>query len=306
MTVLLNQSSSGAPTLSGTIGALAAVLDWALVQAGWTILYSSSNARIYETVNGLLLHINDDNAQFCTVRGVEAAAGATSFTDPYPTVAQHAVSVWRKSSLSSGAAINFDIAITDDCVVLVTEYSASSMISDLGVFGRPVTPYDDTFASLLVSRKTTSASSSFDSMSAMESSTEGGGGTEIYWMRDVTGATKSTTGKLYLSGSRLGVVSGMPVARGGYQNMIVREPVAVNDSGSVSVTSGVLALSRRGYIPHLWSGVHNGPDTLTPANTFEDSAYNPGAEFKPFFGIVSGGIKGWAIFETTDTWDPFG
>lgn len=299
-----NQASPGAPVLSGLAGALVAVLDWALPQAGWTIKFSSGQARIYESVNGELLHANDSTATMCTVRGVESATGATAFVDPYPTLAQHPDSVWRKSNGSTSAARNFDLVVDDDHVLLVVEHTPDS-VWDVGAFGRPLAAEDDVHASYMLSRKTTSGTTSSDSLSLLVPGTSLSGTTSLHWKRDVSGAIKSSLGQVYASGVRLGHVPGTPPARAGYRNRIVREPVAISDAASLSSTPGALGLSRRGYIPNLWSGVHTGPDTLTAANTFSDVDYHPSALFKPFFGITTSNVTIWGIIETTDTWAPY-
>lgn len=304
MTLHFNQASPGAPVLSGLAGALVAILDWALPQAGWTIKYSSGQARIYESVNGELLHANDSATGMCTVRGVESATGATAFVDPYPTVAQHAESVWRKSNLTSSAARNFDLVVSDDHILFVAEYNSDGT-SDIGAFGRPFAAEDDEHASYMLSRKTSSGTSSLDSLTLAVPGTSLAGTTSLHWKRDVSGAIKSSLGQVYASGIRLGNVPGTPAARAGYRNRVVREPVAISDAASLTTTPGVLGLSRRGFIPNLWSGVHTGPDTLTAAHIFSDVAYNPAARFKPFLGTASGGVVTWGILEITDTWVPY-
>lgn len=87
---------AGAPVLSGTAGALAAVLDvlangcGSKPGAGWTIEFSDTNRRVYRPGAGLRhrLWLNDTGTTIGRLRGYESMTGIDTGTGPYPTDAQ--------------------------------------------------------------------------------------------------------------------------------------------------------------------------------------------------------------------------
>lgn len=300
-TIKLTHDSAGAPTLNNVNGSLCAVLDWALPQAGWSILFSSGNARVYETVNGELLHIYNDSSVagfggHAVVRGCEGAASATSLVDPYPTVTQMAnnLASWRVANSSSARL--FHLCITDDFLVLLVESITGSGIYESYWFGRPLTeengPHD---CVVFVRNSSTNAASdaSFNTTSNYASSV--GTASEVFWKRSIDGSIKSSRGSIW--GSPISGVGNAPVPRGGYLNRIVRDPIPVMDIGSASTTPGPLAIVRRGYLPQLWNALHAAGGGVTEADVFEDAAYDPAARFRYFPGSV--------IVEETDTWVPY-
>ena len=305
--IYISETTPGAPGLVSGIGVLASVLDWALPQAGWTVLFSSGDERVYRTVNGLLLYLNDDNAQFATVRGVESASSASAHVDPFPSVALAPISVWRKHNGTGPTNPRpFDLLIHDDFLSVVLFYGAggrSDASAELGAFGQPLLSYPgDAYGVVMISRKSTSGSTSSDTISAanVTSALANFGHNNLTWMRDISGAVKSSSGKFYASSNgNFGSVLGAPVARAGYLNQVVREPLGLDDSGSQGTTAAPLALSRRGFFPNFWAAVHSNPGTLTSDDTFTDAGYNPAALFKP----VIGASNRWVIQEVTDTWN---
>jgi len=86
--------------------------------------------------------------------------------------------------------------------------------------------------------------------------------------------------------------------RGGYQNRLLRERVAVHDNGSTTGTFGVLGIPKRGWLPNVWQPMHYGLGGVADGDTFTDSVYNPAAAFR----VIDSPGSGTVILETTDTW----
>ena len=306
-------STPGAPTLNAVNGSFCNVLDVALVAAGWTILFTSGNARVYRSVNGRLLHVYHDStvsgsAQLVLVRGCEAASSATSITDPYPTVAQVANNASNWSVGPSGAtARDYRLYISDDFFSFVLP-SASTVIPYLvdtwtgNWFGQPQTPYAAMYSCMIRVRNVTSTTAGTGAITNATVNSVPTSDGNCFWMRSVDGSVKSSRGCLSASGISVGSVATATPPLGGYQNRIYREPIGVSDIGSSTTTPSAMALKNRGFLPQLWGAIHNNSGALTADESFQDTAYNPSAVFRPFAAQPN---NSWIIIEETDTWVPY-
>lgn len=310
--LVLTDQDSGAPTLNAVNGALCAVLDWALVQAGWAIEYSSGNARVYRPGSGKRrrLHVRHDSAVSgsvgrALVRGCEGASSATSLTDPFPTVAQvaDANSNWHVSTSTDATARAYRIYLSETFVAIFVEVSTTDQWS-MGMFGdAPPLFAGDDWNTICLVRNTSTVTIASTATSGIGTPTNTGvaAGQQLFWCRDITGAIKSSQGNLNTSGSTMGGVAGTPAPRNGYQNRIYREKVYANCAGSSTTTVGTAtALPKRGGIPNLWSPMHIGPGSFGGADTFTDTEYDPTALFR----FLKSNGNPVCIMEETDTWSP--
>lgn len=314
MTVtILTNASAGATRNSGTNGDLTTLLDWALPQAGWTIEYTSGNARVYRPGSGnrFRLHVYHDSAisgdaRLATVRGCEDASNATTLIDPFPTVAQlaNASSNWRTSTTASTVDRPFRIYLSETWVLYMTQYNTTQDVWDGGFFGDVYPTYSGDIYNTVCWVRNQVASTANTLLNALTSpnpTTFANG--NIFWCRDITGATKSSYGMGACSGGGIGNMSGQPSARAGYLNQVVREAFPVNCAGSNTVTPSSLSLGKRGYISNIWSLMHQGRGTLSDLDTFEDSAYNPSAIFRTLSTAAISTSNNITV-EETDTWSP--
>lgn len=310
--IVLNNASSGATRNSGTNGDLTTLLDWALPQAGWAIEYTSGNARVYRPGSGIRnrLHVNHDSAvsgaaQRATVRGCEDASAAATLVDPFPTVAQVAngSSCWLVSSLANTTDRPFIIMLNETFVYYFSQYSGTTNIWEGGWFGDPYPGLTDPYGTIMCQRNNSGNSGSTVLGQAMQQGASVDASPEIYWMRDITGATKSSTGALSGSGINLGLVTGTASARAGYGNRSFRERIGVTDLASTTSTASSLSIVKRGWLPNVWNGIQNGRGTIDDTDTFQDIAYNPSALFRQL-PVAAAASSGSIIIETSDTWSP--
>jgi len=315
--LFLTEASPGAPVLSGTNGALCAVLDWALVQKGWAIEYSATNARVYRPGSGnrhRLFVAHDSSisgdARLATVRGCENASAATiaGLVDPFPTAAQltNANSTFWVSSISSTAARGYIIVVTANNVLIAVKAGGSNATNwDVFFFGDTYgAEAGDTYSSAIW----VGGSSVNDSSSgrAMYSCTASGiASAKIYWCRSIDGSVKSTTGCITaMNGS--GSVSGLMSLTGGqpmravYGGRVVREKTAVSCTGSSGSSVGALSYYKRGWIPNLWMPMHSTIGSITSVDEFTDTAYASGSAFR----VIPAALSNACILELTDTWSP--
>lgn len=312
--IYLTDASPGAPVLSGTNGALNAVLDWALVQNGWAIERTGANARVYRPGSGNRnrLYVAHDSAissaaTLATVRGCEDANSVTALVDPFPTVAQTAnnQATVCVSSQAGSTARPYRILLTPTFLLMaIGTTSMNTSGWDLLLFGDLVaTDAADAYATVCLVGANASTNIVSRSMSAVVLPSPAAS-SRLYWCRSIDGAIKSTTGCLHgsygasASPGQLGFVQNTPVMRAGYGNRIVREKLGANCTGSSTNTPGALAVSRRAWVPNLWNPVHSGVGSITTDDVFTDTAYAAGSSF----ATVIASITNSCILEISDTW----
>lgn len=308
-TMYFNNSNPGIPQLSYTYGTLTTMLDWALVQNGWTILFSSGHRRVYKMPGGSqrclqVVHdnsVNSSNPGFASLRGCQTATDVNTLVEPFPTPAQ--LSNDNSAIIVSGGTPSYNrpfrLIVGTTFLLLACHANDLSATSgwEFTWFGDAV-PTDpaDTFATCITVRV---------GGTALSSSISGGVlGLKTFWIRSIDGNVLSTRGCFQgLSSSpststSIGSVSNAPGARYGYLNRVVREPMAASCTGSPSGTVGPLAIIRRGWLPNLWNPIHASIGGNDSNDTFTDSQYAVGS----LFSFIVAGSGQWAIIEHSDTW----
>ena len=299
---VLTQASSGATRNAGTYGDLTTLLDWGLSgREGWTTAFTGTNQRIYQSTSGYLLYVdhtsNSGNAGLAIIRGCESASSISVRTDEFPTVAQvgNTLSNWLVSTAASTTTRDFVLKVRPDSV----EYwsRADGTYWEHGFFGLPGLTYgSDVYGVLCEMRGVSNAALGYQSTPI-----NNGVGTSSgrhYWMRDRSGAIKSSRGSLSASGATLGSSASSPPARGGLSNLIMREKIGVSCIGSSSASAGSLSQINRGWIPDLWQPQHAGNGGIADGTTFTDTPYASGSLFR-MMHLNAGTFM---ISEETDTW----
>ncbi|SPK73722.1 conserved protein of unknown function [Cupriavidus taiwanensis] len=152
MTVRLYKSTdASAPSLTGQVGSLVALLDAVLVNgygsqsaAGWTKAYSATNKASYRMATsgntGFYLDVDDSapsTAKEARMRGYEAMTAVATGTNPFPTSAQLSTGiVCRKSTTADSTTRPWYIIADGSCFYLfvdtndVTGYACSFAFGD--------------------------------------------------------------------------------------------------------------------------------------------------------------------------------
>jgi hypothetical protein len=131
---LYRSTDVGAPTLNGTLGSMAALLDAVLVNgygtgpsakagAGWTVAFTASNKRVYRnnpiTGSGRYLRVDDtgsiNNARTAAVQGFATMSDIDTgtYTIPATGVAPNG-SLWLKSGLLNADANDWIVIATQN------------------------------------------------------------------------------------------------------------------------------------------------------------------------------------------------
>ena len=116
---IYSSTDASAPVLSGTAGSVTTLLDACLVNgygsqaaAGWSILYTSTNQRTYQSGNNaacpsVLQILDTGTTQFNAVGGASATSNTfqSGIPNPFPTVAQQLNGIFgNKSNTASSAS----------------------------------------------------------------------------------------------------------------------------------------------------------------------------------------------------------
>lgn len=310
--VHLTEASASAPRLSGTNGDLCLVLDWGLVQNGWTIDYSSGNKRCYRagTGNRFILYVEHDsatsgNAGLAVVRGAESQAAGV-LTDPFPTVAlvANANANWLISNAANTTARNFDLYVGTTWVILAVNFSGGTNVWEIHFFGDiPPTLAGDSYNTVIFNRNSTSVSSAAWYGRSINSFTSTSGWT---WARSYDGTVKSSGGGPYTyTASSWGVATNCPQPLAGPSGSVDSRVVPLADVGVTSGSGvGTVGLPIRGWLPQFREPLHNGAGgTLATRTTFTDTAFNASAVFNP---VREGNLatSHFAIIQEDDHWSP--
>jgi len=311
----ITEATGGLPNsgrLSGTDGDMVGIQDVALLLNGWAIEATNSTDRVYRagTGNRFRLGMRDSAAvsgaaTLTMVRGMENFVSASSWTDPFPTVARMADSNsnWVKSSAAGTTARNFDIYVGTTWVLMFVNFGGGTNVWEMqGYWDIPPSLSGDSYNTMVCTRNTSNFGSPTNNWTTTATSA---GNTSYAWTRTYDGTLKSPTGgPVSQSNTSFGAISNAPQAQLGPDLALDRIKVPATDAGSLtSSPSTTLSLPIRGYIPNLWAPLHGGRGSINSRDTFTDTAYNPSATFRCFC-IGNSGTSGFVIVEETDTWSP--
>lgn len=315
---IYKSTDASAPSLSGTAGSLASLLDAVLVNgygakpaAGWTTAYSSGNKRAYRQGAGNLLYcrLNDGasgtgGAKEALLRGFETMSDVDTGTGPMPTNAQSALTenslIVRKSNTADATARAW-IAAADArtwyLFVLAADVASTYWGFLYGDFYSNLSA--DAWRVAIIARATENSSaaqagdtdtlqnSTFTTVLAghfVQRSRTGAAGSLTLQKTDILGAPAPTVG--------CGQLSNIPFPNAEDGGLYLA-PVYLHD-----VTTAP-ASSVRGRLRGVWSPTH-------PASAFGDQ--------DTFSGVGDLAGRSWLILklsarggcialETSDTWD---
>lgn len=312
MTVrVYRHDDSSAPALSGTAGALVALLDACLVNgygaktaAGWTKSFSGTNKAAYRMGAGNQRYLRVDDSGTTTARavGYESMSDVDTGTNPFPTAAQLSGGTYMwKSQSGNGTARPWILLADEKRFYLFIVYdqtsglSAASTYQPTFFFGDIIaTKPGDAYSTLIIGNDSTSASDG--RFAGIQSSSGGHNDIQGHWLArnvaETVGAhacskasdTRGNVGSLGIGGSAY-----PDPATGG----MVLAPVFVTDSGSGTNTT-------RGTLPGLWNPLHNLP--ASPGDTFTGAGALAGKSFI-LLETQNQFSRCRVAVETSDTWE---
>lgn len=328
MTVRLYKSTdASAPSLTGQVGSLVALLDAVLVNgygsqtaAGWTKAYSATNKASYRMVTsgntGFYLDVDDSaptTAKEARMRGYEVMTALATGTNAFPTVAQSSFGVVCRKSNTADATARPWYCVADGSVFY--------LFVDTGDFTLPAYSMAFTFGDFFSYKSGDAYNCQIQGRIAENDSSNGSerlpllecgwnmfGGvatrTGQYLARVWTGTGGSTvfykvasSWSYYAGGSSqprqvMGASQHLLPYPNGPDGGLVLSPVFITHSNGL-----------RGYLKGLWNPCHNQP--LGHGDTFSGTGNMNGKSFL-MLNMQTGSdytsATGQVAIETTDTW----
>lgn len=313
---LYRSTDTSAPTLSGTVGSLVALLDACLVvgygsktAAGWTKPFTATNKAVFRAGGGNQFYLDvDDAAPAATplarearLRGYETMSAVATGTGPFPTVAQIAGGCTIRKSTTADATARSWVILADNKTVYIFIASADTANVYLG------TMFGDIYSLLTGDSYRTMLIGNSADNSTTDRLRENGAGAAVFTAIAGHYAARAYTG---LGGSvqlgQHGDVGAVNAAAAGTVNVGVVPFPNPTDGGlylarwwQVDPTTAP-ANSRRGYLRGLWHFTH--PVTAAAdGDTISGSDDLAGRTFL----ILKGGGSAAGIYclETSNTWD---
>jgi hypothetical protein len=291
----------GAPTLSGTAGALIGVLDHALVTGqGWSKVYSGTNLAVYRAPvaagNRLYLRVDDTGTTSARVVGYETMSAVSTGTGAFPTEAQVAGGLYAPKSANADAnARNWVIVANDRFFHMWANTASGGVTSETNgyhwMFG-DVKSYSttDPYGTILQASTTVGVSGvTFSTLVGLGTTQTG-----HYVARSHTQIGTSTlvgkvSDQVLQAGTGMGAVAiPYPNPAGGG---LFLAPLRVHEG--ISTTYPVL----RGELPGVWNPLH----VYTSFADF-DTVTGTGPLAGKTFLLLRQYTNGALALETSDTW----
>jgi hypothetical protein len=256
------------------------------------------------------LTVQDDSATsgsatIATVRGAENATNATTYTDPFPTVAavSNANANWVKSNAANTTARAFDIFVGTTWVIYIVNFTGATNVWELHMFGDASPALaGDTYATFCTTRGTSAVVTALGYALGTTTNTYQN---KMFWARTYDATVKSpqcAVQTLTIASFSIGNLGTIPSAQSGPSTGIDRMKIVLGDAGTAATTpSTSLGLVVRGWMPNLWLPLHGGRGAVNTRDIFTDTAYNASAQFMVTAG-ANVATSPFALIETTDTW----
>jgi hypothetical protein len=322
---LYKSTDTSAPSLTGAVGSLVALLDAILVNgygsqsaAGWTIAYTATNKRDYKQgsgSNGYYLDVDDSaptTAKEARMRGYETMSALATGTQAFPTSAQSSFGVvCRKSNTADSTTRPWYCIADATCFYLFVDtgdftgpnYSCGFMFGDFFSYKS-----GDIYNTAIIGRNAENTNSDNNewlqvinsSVNALISTAWPAG---HYVDRHWTGIGGSLLFSKFvsllagISGGTGGNNAGSSISLCAYPNgpdgALELSPIWIGHQGNV-----------RGYLKGLWCPLHFQPcghgDTFTGAGNMAGKSF---LALNMRNGNVAGsGLLGQIVVETSNTW----
>lgn len=320
MTVRVYASTdASAPALSGSAGALAAVLHACLATgygataaAGWAREFTGTNKAVYRAPSGnrLRLRIDDTGTQEARIVGYESMTDVDTGTNPFPTTAQVNGGLYvRKSDTADGTVRAWYMIATEIMFYLYIDTGSAS--ADPALVATPARLSGMAFGEFTSYK----AGDLYNTIIIGQAAT--GTSTSRLGAISATGAFAALTGH-YVARNAAAVAGSIGVskcmamlAHHGDQSTIGNGAAGSTPAYPDNVSGGLLlspvlveeangsAPAVRGLLPGLWAPAH-----VSPANHFDTLSGSGGTAGKTFrlVNVANAAQIGRALFETSNTW----
>lgn len=290
----LTNASPGAPTLTGAIGSLIALLDFCLVTTlGWTKAQSGTNLATYisPTGGGYYVAVNDTTATTARVRGFETVqtpgTDVGCGTGPFPTDTQLSGGLYLYKGADTTTAREWRFVSDGSLFYLSIAANANFSLFTFGKFKS--NKVSDLYNTVIMGD--TAATTITAGVSAVILATSAGVAGS-YLVRGYTGlggakqCSKAVDAGFGHTTGALGTDAGNTYPSAIEGGLILSRVQIAEGAGSF-----------RGVLPGLWSPCHARP--LGNGDTFTGTGDLSGKSFVAQNVSTAGQV----LFETSDTWE---
>ena len=320
-TTIYKWTDASAPSLSGSVGSLTALLSACLVDgygakvnAGWTKPFTGTNGASFlqgTGSNGFYVNVNDNapgtgGARNARVRGYETMTAFDTGTNLFPTAAQFANGLFVRKSTTADTTIREWLVAADSRTFYVFVRTADVAQNWVGWYFGEFYSFKPTTDNFRTGLWAGSAENSFDATtdplygsSITLGTTTGVSGSGRSLARSYTGVAGA------VSGSTTSVIIDRPLGIGGAAGTIVYTNAADNKEYlyplRITENSAATTGSMRGRFRGLWGWSHP-TNTVADGDTFSGSGDLAGRTFVAlkFWGTSTNAVL---IIETSSTWD---
>lgn len=311
-------SDASAPALTGTAGALSAVIYACLVTgygsqsaAGWAREYTGTNKAVFRAASGNRLHLRVDDTGSTEARivGYETMTDVDTGSNPFPTAAQISGGLFVRKSNTADATNRPWLLIANDRIFYMlidsgtsgTDWTVAPVAAGLsGCFGYgeflSYKSTTDSYNTIIFGAVVTGVSVGRFAEHAPQNTYSANTG--HYLARNVVATVGAVTcAKSMALGQSIGAgAMGASSNWGPYPDPVTGglliSPMLVCEAA----TSG---WSVRGLLPGLWAPMHTNPGSHS--DTFSGSGVTAGKTFL-LANVASATALGRCVFESSNTW----
>jgi len=286
-----NQSSGGAPTLSGTAGDLYTLIRYAcLTISNWASLFTTGSptfATVLQPAAGGALPVitvqdnatTSGDARLATVRLAESASSSTAYTDPTPTVAQvsNAAANWMKSTIASATTRDYHCAVWETGLLLAVKVAGNIDQWEIYFIGKCfqlLSSVQDPYPWALFTRNSSLFTITILNGQNTSAASIVAASGKLFFMRNAQGTIKSEQGNVDgNTGNSFGNCPGTAAAGGAYLSSVNYKKTLLSAGGSATTTPGAQPIVQRLCVPQLYAGMHSGYSGITETDNINNGSH---------------------------------
>lgn len=319
MTVTVYQSTdASAPSLTGQIGSLIAVLDACLVNgygsksaAGWAKAYSGTNLAAYRAASGTRNYLRVDDtgtgaANYARFIGYETMSDVNTGTNPFPTNAQQSGGLYMFKSSTADATARAWMVVASPTMCYI--FQGYNVVAANGIAGSAGTQPSLVFGDIISYKSgdtnlgficgSTAASYSGCNIGYAATIAASWNNPGVVLQRSFTGSAGATPCNAGMDLGRTANSStvGVTSASIAYPDPVTGGIILGRFMLYEAITNPVV----RGHLPGIWIPYHNLAGN--PGDTFNGSGNLAGRSFT-FVDVGNGATRARVAVETSNTWD---
>lgn len=284
-----NQSTVGAPTLSGTDGDLYTLLHYAFTTvSNWTRIFNAGTPdfqAVWQPASGgatPVVCIQDNatasgNARLAVMRLAESASAVTTYADPCPTVAQSANSAcnWMKSTVASATTRDYHCVVWETGLILCVNVGGVTDVWETYFVGKcfqRLSSLNDPWPWAILVRNSAAFTATLIATQGTSNFPTTALG-KVFMLRNAQGTIKSEYGWVEGRSATWGLTTGAAAAGGGYLGTVDKCKTLLIANGASTTALGPNPLISRLCIPQLRTCLHSNYAGVTMTDNVDDGSH---------------------------------